>query len=119
MTEEEQIQSDIERFENNDPAIPDYDDMVEQIPLFSSSDMQSVIEDGKKKPPIHKLWGDFWWENELVFLFADSGIGKSILATQISYEIAKGESECMDVEINPQTVLYFDFELSDRQLARR
>jgi len=81
--------------------------------------MQSVIEDGKKKPPIHRLWGDFWWENELVFLFADSGIGKSILATQIAYEIANGESECVDIETEPQKVLYFDFELSDRQLARR
>ena len=48
MTEEEQIQSDIERFENNASAIPDDGDMVEQIPLFSSSDMQSVIEDGKR-----------------------------------------------------------------------
>lgn len=54
-----------------------------------------------------------------MFLFADSGIGKSILATQIAYEIAKGESECTEVEVSPQKVLYFDFELSDRQLARR
>lgn len=119
MTEEEQMQADIERFEQKCNLIPDEGDMVVQTPLFASSDMQSVIEDGKKKPPIHRLWGDFWWENELVFLFADSGIGKSILATQIAYEIAEGESECMDVEIEPQTVLYFDFELSDRQLARR
>ena len=119
MTKEEQIQADIERFEQRSCDIPDDGDIVEQVPLFSSSDMQSVIEDGKKKPPIHRLWGDFWWENELVFLFADSGIGKSILATQIAYEIAKGESECMDVEMKPQGVLYFDFELSDRQLARR
>lgn len=119
MTEEEQIQADIERFEQRGSDIPDNGDIVEQPPLFASSDMQSVIEDGKKKPPIHRLWGDFWWENELVFLFADSGIGKSILATQIACEIAKGESECVDVEAPPQTVLYFDFELSDRQLARR
>lgn len=59
MTEEEQIQADIERFEQRCSDIPDDGDMVEQIPLFSSSDMQSVIEDGKKKPPIHRLWGDF------------------------------------------------------------
>lgn len=52
-------------------------------------------------------------------MFADSGIGKSILATQIAYEIAKGKSECTEVEMPPQAVLYFDFELSDRQLARR
>lgn len=118
MTEEEQIQEDIERFDNNAAVIPYIGD-VEQLPLFVSSDMQSVIDGGKKKPPIHRLWGDFWWEDELVFLFADSGIGKSILATQIANEIAMGESECADVETGAQTVLYFDFELSDRQLARR
>lgn len=119
MTEEGQIQADIERYENSTTSIPDDGDIVEQANVFSSSTMQSVIEDGKKKPPIHRLWGDFWWENELVFLFADSGIGKSILATQIAYEICKGKSEYVEVETEPQKVLYFDFELSDRQLARR
>jgi predicted ATP-dependent serine protease len=120
MTEEEQITQSEEQFEHNKAIqMLDDGDIVEQVPLFDSSDMQSVIDGGKKKPPIHRLWGDFWWENELVFLFADSGIGKSILATQIAYEIAKGESECVGVESEPQTVLYFDFELSDRQLARR
>lgn len=117
--EEERVQADIERFDSISKDMPDDGDVVEQIPIFSSSDMQSVIEDGKKKPPIRRLWGDFWWENELVFLFADSGIGKSILATQIACEIARGESECMEVEMPPQKVLYFDFELSDRQIARR
>lgn len=119
MTEEKQIQDSMGLPGQNALPIPDDGDMVEQIPLFSSSDMQSVIEDGKKKPPIHRLWGDFWWENELVFLFADNGTGKSILATQIAYDIAKGKSECSEVEMPPQAVLYFDFELSDRQLARR
>ena len=55
MTEEEQIQADIERFDKRGCDIPDDGDVVEQIPLFSSSDMQSVIEDGKKKPPIHRM----------------------------------------------------------------
>ena len=45
--EEEQIQADIERFEQIGSDIPDDGDMVEQIPLFSSSDMQSVIDGGK------------------------------------------------------------------------
>lgn len=117
---EEELLIDTEKYlDEHLSPIPDTEDVVEPVLLFNSSDMQSVIEEGKKKPPIHRLWGDFWWENELVFLFADSGIGKSILATQIAYEIAKGESECVEVEMQPQSVLYFDFELSDRQLARR
>lgn len=119
MTEEELMIEVENRLSDSLHSIPDDGDMVEQSNVFSSSTMQSVIEDGKKKPPIHRLWGDFWWENELVFLFADSGIGKSILATQIAYEIAKGESECVSIETESQPVLYFDFELSDRQLARR
>lgn len=119
MTEEEEVQQDIERFISNSEPIPDDGDTVELVQVFSAEGMQTVINNGKKKPPIHRLWGDFWWENELIFLFADSGIGKSILATQIAHEIAKGESEFVEVEMEPQTVLYFDFELSDRQLARR
>ena len=62
MTEEEQIQADIERFEQRGSDIPDDGDVVEQVPLFSSSDMQSVIDDCKKKRRINSLWGDFWWE---------------------------------------------------------
>lgn len=119
MSEDERMQSDFERYNNISPIIPDNDDIVEQVNIFSSSTMQSVIEYGKKEPPIRRLWGDFWWEDEVVFLFADSGIGKSILATQIAYEICRGESEYVEVETNPQKVLYFDFELSKRQLARR
>lgn len=105
--------------EVNVDVMQDEGDFVEQSSVFVSSSMQSAIDCGKKKPPIKRLWGDFWWENELVFLFADSGIGKSILATQIAYEICRGESECVFVETDPQKVVYFDFELSERQLARR
>lgn len=119
MTQDELNEIAIEHRDEEMTPIPETDIMVEQIPIFTSSEMQTVINDGKNKPPLRRLWGDFWWEGELVFLFADSGIGKSILATQIANEIATGNGESMPVEMKPQKVLYFDFELSDRQLARR
>ena len=55
-----------------------------------------------------ELFGPFWFEGEIGCLFADSNAGKSILAVQIAEEIAKSYK-----------VLYFDFELSDKQFQLR
>lgn len=52
-----------------------------------------------------QLYGEFWFEHEIGCLFADSNVGKSILAMQIAEDIAK----------TGETVLYFDFELSEKQ----
>ena len=56
-----------------------------------------------------QLYGEFWFEHEIGCLFADSNVGKSILAIQIAEDIAK----------TGETVLYFDFELSDKQFQLR
>ena len=53
-------------------------------------------------------------------MFADTGLGKSILAVQISNSIATGRAiEPFKLETPPQPVLYFDFELSDKQFETR
>lgn len=54
------------------------------------------------------LFDPFWYEGEIGCLFADSNVGKSILAMQIAVAIAK-----------EQRVLYFDFELSEKQFQQR
>ncbi len=71
-------------------------------------------------PILKKLFGDFWFESELAVLFAETNAGKSILAVQIADSISRG------VDISPfvcdagaQKVLYFDFELSERQFFIR
>ena len=56
-----------------------------------------------------QLYGEFWFEHEIGCLFADSNVGKSILAIQIAEDIAK----------TGETVLYFDFELSEKQFQLR
>lgn len=56
-----------------------------------------------------QLYGEFWFEHEIGCLFADSNVGKSILAIQIAEGIAK----------TGETVLYFDFELSEKQFQLR
>ena len=56
-----------------------------------------------------QLYGEFWFEHEIGCLFADSNVGKSILAIQIAEDIAK----------TGEIVLYFDFELSEKQFQLR
>lgn len=81
---------------------------------------QQRLSDALKQPAIQKLVGDIWMSNELHLLFADTGVGKSILAVTIANALSKGrgtmflENECL-----PLTVLYYDFELSDRQILKR
>lgn len=78
------------------------------------------IEEARLRPNPKKLFGTFWFENEVCILFADTNVGKSILAMQISHSISKGEKiEGFELESESQKVLYFDFELSDKQFQIR
>jgi hypothetical protein len=66
------------------------------------------------------LFGEFWFEGELCILFADTNLGKSILAVQIGNSISKGELiKGFKLETSKQPILYFDFELSDKQFENR
>jgi RecA-family ATPase len=66
------------------------------------------------------LFGKFWYEGELCILFADSNLGKSILAVQIANSINRGTPiEPFEFEAEPQPVLYYDFELTSKQLEAR
>nr|WP_294950148.1 AAA family ATPase [uncultured Mucilaginibacter sp.] len=68
-----------------------------------------------------KLFGDFWLEGELCILFADTNLGKSILAVQIGYNLAKGGVTVpFDNQVDGLArVLYVDFELSAKQFESR
>ena len=39
-----------------------------------------VIDEEKQRPNPRNLWNEMWFENEICCLFADSNVGKSILA---------------------------------------
>ncbi len=66
------------------------------------------------------LFGPFWREGEVAIVFADTGKGKSLLAVQIAESIASGNAIApLRPPANPQPVLYFDFELNERQFANR
>ncbi|MGY3212058.1 AAA family ATPase [Mucilaginibacter sp. HD30] len=67
-----------------------------------------------------KLFGDFWYRGELCILFADTNVGKSILAVQIGNALSSGEPiPVLGATLPAEPVLYFDFELSTAQFEGR
>ncbi len=74
----------------------------------------------RNKAPQKMLLSTLWFENELCILFADTNLGKSILAVQAGDSISKGEDvDGYKNECDPQIVLYLDFELTERQFRKR
>jgi RecA-family ATPase len=73
-----------------------------------------------ERPVPLQLFGKFWHQGEVCILFADSNLGKSIVAVQIADAISNGKGKYpFDVEAEPQPVLYCDFELTDKQFEAR
>ncbi len=78
------------------------------------------LEKAMLLPKPVKLFDRFWNERELCILFADTNIGKSILAVQIANSISRGEPiPGFELETEAQPVLYFDFELNCKQFELR
>lgn len=78
------------------------------------------IHEAKLKPIPRMLFAEFWHEGELAILFADTNVGKSILAIQIGDNISHGRSPPeLPMQAGGQPVLYLDFELSDKQFQQR
>lgn len=78
------------------------------------------MQQASSRPIPLMLFGKFWHQDEVCILFADSNLGKSILAVQIADNISKGEGVYpFDVEPGAQPVLYCDFELTDKQFEAR
>jgi len=88
--------------------------------LFTVKTANRWIEQAKTRPIPKMLFGEFWFEGELCILFADTNLGKSILAVQIGNSISFGIGIIgFILEALGQLVLYFDFELSDKQFENR
>ena len=83
---------------------------LSMITIFNVSKVSDVVNETSEEPPLAKLFGPFFYENECAILFADSNVGKSILAVQIGETIAKSTND---------NVVYFDFELSKNQFGQR
>lgn len=77
--------------------------------IFNIMTANTVMEEAKKLTTPVPLYHNYWIEGEVCCLFADSNLGKSLLAVQIGEDISK----------RGETVLYYDFELSRKQFEMR
>lgn len=80
----------------------------EQIGMLEIKTANRTIREAALRPDPDALYLTLWYEGEVCCLFSDSNLGKSILAMQIAAQIAE-----------TRKVLYFDFELSDKQFQLR
>lgn len=73
------------------------------------------------KPMPRMLLGDLWLEGEMCIMFADTNLGKSILAVQIGNNLAQGGCTLnFNNSLELQTrVLYVDFEMGSKQFESR
>jgi len=92
----------------------------EKIGLFMVKTADRWLDEAKQRPIPRQLFDVFWHEGELCILFSDTNIGKSILAVQIGNSISSGDKiHGFGFEANAQKIVYFDFELSDKQFEAR
>lgn len=76
--------------------------------MFLVKTANQTVDDARKRPDPVPLFLTLWYEGEVCCLFADSNLGKSILAVQMADEISR-----------LRRVLYIDCELSDKQFQLR
>lgn len=84
------------------------DSTPETVGVLRIKTANETLSEAQRRPDPTPLWLSLWYEGEVCCLFADSNLGKSIYAVQIGEVIAY-----------TQKVLYFDFELSDKQFQLR
>lgn len=82
-----------------------------------------VFMDAENEPDALMLAGALWRQMEVNFLFAEPGCGKTVLAMMIADRLSRGQEVMRDILPNevakPIKVLFFDFELTDKQFQKR
>lgn len=90
---------------------------------FQIRDIDTVVEDGRKKKRKRKIVGAFLYENTTTLLFSRTNYGKSILAFQFAWAAATGTDldpcSALCNECEPMKVLIVDLELEDDDIAER
>jgi RecA-family ATPase len=97
-----------------------FDPPSEEKGMFLLRTATRWMEEASNEPEAQMLFGEFWHEGELCILFADTNLGKSILAVQIGDSISRGERiHPLRLQADAQQVVYLDFELTKKQFQNR
>jgi KaiC/GvpD/RAD55 family RecA-like ATPase len=78
------------------------------IGMFKIQTANGLMSYAEKLPDQEALWRSCIYRGDVAMLFSDTNLGKTVLAIQMGVEIAKRYK-----------VLYFDFEMSDKQFYVR
>lgn len=110
----------IKKLDNEHDAIKNDKQDIKNC-ILNTKPAKTWVEDASKKPIPNQLVGSLFSEQELCILYADTNVGKSILAVQIADAISKGKGilGLANEATTPQNVLYLDFEMSESQFMRR
>lgn len=97
-----------------------YDPTKASNGMFIVKDGNQWLQHASSLPIPTMLCSELWHEGELCILFADTNVGKSILAVQIADSISRGiPIEGLKLQAEAQPVVYFDFELYEKQFEAR
>ena len=89
-------------------------------PRMIIESFNDTMERASKMETPKMLFSELWHEGELCLLFADTNIGKTVLAMNIATSISSGISvKGFKLTAKAQKVVYFDYELSEKQVERR
>ena len=98
----------------------EFDSERDKSGIFVVRTVDSWMEEARNEPIPKMLFSEFWFEGELCILFSDTNLGKSVLAIQIGNSITGGKPiPGFKMEADAQRVIYFDFEMTKKQLEVR
>lgn len=90
------------------------------LPLTRIRTMGQRLADARNAPPLVPLFGCLWETPGIAILVGDTGVGKSVLAAHIAHLITSGATHLLGFPCpERRRLLYYDFELTDRQLEKR
>ena len=77
-------------------------------------------EEARNMPASTWLWGDFWEQSGIAIFAGEPGAAKSLLAVIIAHAVSSTTSTLLGLPTPAnEKVLYYDFELTDRQFEKR
>ena len=90
--------------------------------FFDAQQVDDVLSNPENLIPPRKLFGSYWYENEICFLIADSNVGKTILAGDIAIAVDSGFNywnQAMCELSGAKNIVMYDLEQSKRQFTAR